>query len=578
MLLWLFVLFASMAAAAGDYLSIHLETIVSMIGISEELAGVTIFAFGNGSSDLFSTIAAMQANSGSLAISELFGAAAFITTVVLGLVAMIQPFSVDPRSFTGEIVWFMVAASTLTAFLADGQLHLAECFGIIGLYTAFILYSIFQPERAHPSSRSSPTSTAVEVEGEGEDESSQAPLDETSEQVNETTTLLNPETNPLHNSIVSQPGSGTLLFHFSDIDAQSSQSRTIPASGSQSHAQLTISMTIREIFLKICPSASGWSERRSLEKVSMIFSLPLAILVGLTTPTYTLSPPQRAVPSDVIVSQDTDSSSEASSQHGDRESAAASPTFENLYGLRQWLAEYWCLCIQLLTGPQLLAFVIFFQATSSKPTILNVCIVAVSGLFLSLLLAGCILLAHRCQNNSVLLIISLFFQISAFTNSLIWIYLTATSAVSLLKTLGFILSIKDAVLGATIFAVGNSSNDLVANTAVARRGLPNLAASACFGGPMLNMLLGIGIGALTQIWRAKAVKVWYNNGNEDGKYTFDVSSSIFISSVTLLLALGLTLTYAFCNCWRLDRRLGITLISIWTVSVAAQILVITVGI
>ena len=90
----------------------------------------------------------MGANSGSPAISELFGAAVFITTVVLACVILIQPFSIDPRSFVGYVVWFLVAASLLLALLADGQLVLGECLGIIGLDVAFVLFAIFRsPKR-----------------------------------------------------------------------------------------------------------------------------------------------------------------------------------------------------------------------------------------------------------------------------------------------------------------------------------------------------------------------------------------------------------------------------------------------
>ena len=79
-----------MATAAGDFLSVLLAVIVRNFDISEHLAGVTIFAFGNGCSDLFSTLAAMISNNGGLAIGEMFRAAAFITTVVLGLTTRIN--------------------------------------------------------------------------------------------------------------------------------------------------------------------------------------------------------------------------------------------------------------------------------------------------------------------------------------------------------------------------------------------------------------------------------------------------------------------------------------------------------
>ena len=62
-----------------------------------------------------------------------------------------------------------------------------------------------------------------------------------------------------------------------------------------------------------------------------------------------------------------------------------------------------------------------------------------------------------------------------------------------MKAFGVRLNLSDAVLGLTVLAWGNSIGDLVADTATARQGKPRMGFSACFGGPLLNLLLGIGI-------------------------------------------------------------------------------------
>ena len=53
-----------------------------------------------------------------------------------------------------------------------------------------------------------------------------------------------------------------------------------------------------------------------------------------------------------------------------------------------------------------------------------------------------------------------------------------------------------AILGLTVLAIGNSVGDWVADTAVARAGHPSMGVSSCFGSPLLNDVLGLGI-ALT---------------------------------------------------------------------------------
>ena len=53
-----------------------------------------------------------------------------------------------------------------------------------------------------------------------------------------------------------------------------------------------------------------------------------------------------------------------------------------------------------------------------------------------------------------------------------------------------------AILGLTVLAIGNSVGDWVADTAVARAGHPSMGVASCFGSPLLNDVLGLGI-ALT---------------------------------------------------------------------------------
>jgi solute carrier family 24 (sodium/potassium/calcium exchanger), member 6 len=59
--------------------------------------------------------------------------------------------------------------------------------------------------------------------------------------------------------------------------------------------------------------------------------------------------------------------------------------------------------------------------------------------------------------------------------------------------LGVIFGLSDAIIGLTIFAMGNSLADLVANLTVASMGSPLMGIAACYAGPMLNILIGLGI-------------------------------------------------------------------------------------
>ncbi|MCJ1386609.1 hypothetical protein MMC17_009735 [Xylographa soralifera] len=140
MVLWLGLLFTTIGIAASDFFCVNLSTIATILGMSESMAGVTFLALGNGSPDVFSTFAAMNTNSGSLAVGELIGAAGFITAVVAGSMALVRPFRVARKSFVRDVGFFVVAASFSMVFLADGHLHLWECVAMVSFYLFYICF------------------------------------------------------------------------------------------------------------------------------------------------------------------------------------------------------------------------------------------------------------------------------------------------------------------------------------------------------------------------------------------------------------------------------------------------------
>lgn len=146
LVVWTSLLFSTIGIASSDFFCPNLATIANSLGMSQSVAGVTFLAFGNGSPDVFSTFAAFKAHSGSLAIGELLGAAAFITSVVAGVMAIIAPFKVSRRSFLRDAGFLLIAVLITMILLADGQLRLWESILMIvfyGLYVAFVLIGTY---------------------------------------------------------------------------------------------------------------------------------------------------------------------------------------------------------------------------------------------------------------------------------------------------------------------------------------------------------------------------------------------------------------------------------------------------
>ncbi|KAF2707131.1 sodium/calcium exchanger protein-like protein [Pleomassaria siparia CBS 279.74] len=166
-----------------------------------------------------------------------------------------------------------------------------------------------------------------------------------------------------------------------------------------------------------------------------------------------------------------------------------------------------------------------------------------------------------------------------FAVSIAWISSIANEVVGVLKTLGVILNMSDAILGLTIFAVGNSLGDFVADITVARLGFPVMALSACFGGPMLNILLGIGIsGCYLTIKGGRHQHDKHPDRPLHFKpYHIDVSTTLVISGATLLFTLVGLLVAVPMRKWKMDRMIGWGLVAIWSTSTVVNVVIEVVG-
>jgi sodium/potassium/calcium exchanger 6 len=85
--------------------------------------------------------------------------------------------------------------------------------------------------------------------------------------------------------------------------------------------------------------------------------------------------------------------------------------------------------------------------------------------------------------------------------------------------------------------------------------------SACFGGPMLNILLGVGISGSYVISQTAE------------PYDLDLSTTLHVSSFGLLFLLAATLVFVPLNDYYLTRRWGILLIATYTVLMIINIVV-----
>ncbi|KKK12369.1 hypothetical protein P175DRAFT_0524778 [Aspergillus ochraceoroseus IBT 24754] len=248
---------------------------------------------------------------------------------------------------------------------------------------------------------------------------------------------------------------------------------------------------------------------------------------------------------------------------GSAAAAAAPPT-------REWCL--WLVYLQLFAGP---CFVALIAWTAIDPDFKGSTLLffGLCALLFSLTCHGALTISMR-HNNAASQPPRTWRPILAFLGfvvAIFWIATIATEVVNLLKTLGVILNISDSLLGLTVFAVGNSLGDLVADITVARLGYPVMALSACFGGPMLNILLGIGLGGLYMTMHAKS-ETMISRTASGTSYDIAVSKVLIISGATLLITLVGLLIVVPLNKWRMDRKIGWGLVILWCVSTLGNVI------
>ncbi|BCS27468.1 sodium/calcium exchanger protein [Aspergillus puulaauensis] len=369
-----------------------------------------------------------------------------------------------------------------------------------------------------------------------------------------------------------------------------------PRSRSRLHIVLSI----------LFPTLNGWKAKSVWEQILGIVAAPSVFLLTITLPVVDPAPSEdtstslpvivssaddsntvapivrlpedspllqahdsRAATERTTVRQDNKFQSERGRSRYDSELPAVREPVDIPTPTREWYL--WLVYIQLFIGPQFVAL-IGWTTIDEDLTARTFLLLSLGGLVFSLICLGALVISVRQTRGSLGHPPSSWRPILAllgFVVAIFWIAIIATEVVSLLKTIGVILNISDSLLGLTVFAVGNSLGDLVANITVARLGYPVMALSACFGGPMLNILLGIGLGGLYMTLHNKGLQTI---ATSEVTYDIAVSKVLIISGATLLATLiGLLIVIPWNN-WRMDRKVGCGLIALWCVTTLGNVI------
>ncbi|XP_033123250.1 mitochondrial sodium/calcium exchanger protein-like isoform X2 [Anneissia japonica] len=452
LLCWLFFLFISLGATAEDFFCPSLNVISRTLGLSQNVAGVTFLAFGNGAPDIFSLVAAISESKNGdagLAIGALFGAGIFVTTMVAGSIAWVSTFQIAERPFLRDAIFYIAAVYWTYHVLWYETINLATSIGLLGLYAFYVVVVIIGRKINQATrNRNSPSLTDPTTYTQPED-STQVDGQETRQPADIRNGLTATQI-LVASSAIARSASPHMIEENSQVHThnQESNSELLRLLGG---GRKPVDKTMLRLFIEgVCPiNLEDWKDLSIPNKIYEVVKAPIQLLLLLTIP---------------VVDYDVEK--------------------------HNWNKPLNTL--HIIFGPMLF---IFATKLSSK---------SISGGFVAWHLVLCI-----CVVIAILVFLTSkkeqqpkyhpAYAYLGFLVAVIWIYSIANEIVNVLQMYGSVLKVSEGILGLTLLAWGNSIGDLISNTTMARQGFPRMAISACFGGPLFNMLVGIGIACTVKI-------------------------------------------------------------------------------
>lgn len=491
LILLLSVLFRILGSTAEEFFAPGLETISLKLGFPERFAGVTLLALGNGAPDVAATVSAIINDSKRgylMALGELSGAAMVATTLIVGVVIHIAQGVTCRSALLRDILVFIATMAVVFQSFEDGFITRREVHVMVGMYGAYCII-VLACDLYHKHKHWH----CVSLEAAVDQDHSKKPVDrekgqqQPTESTPLTTTPASPPDfqrqnsagskvdrlieaisnyddcegrlcdmtdeplmvfHPHHGGIVDLKRSSKrdLLCDNNPQDDDSCQCGSPPESWGE--AFTTGGTELKDHFLRLWKETLGSSHYTKIEKVLMACEMPFTILRMLCIP----------VPCDGYYC---------------RPLVALSVAFSPL-----WMWVY--LHVQFGFG-------------SPAATIGIIGVVVIAALFI---LLGLLVLRYAPCGSEPLenLYAAIPLTLIGFVASASWLDLIADKLVDLLTFFGIMLHIPSTIMGLTVLAWGNASQDLIANMTVAKKGLSAMAITASFAGPVFNILIGLGIG------------------------------------------------------------------------------------
>ncbi|GMS89324.1 hypothetical protein PENTCL1PPCAC_11499 [Pristionchus entomophagus] len=455
--LFLVLLFLMLSTSADDFFSVNVSTIVAHLNISENVAGVTFMAFGNGAPDIFASIASVLSSprpKADLALGALIGGAIFVTLAVTAAIVVTRPFKAAFWSTLRDLIFLLITASfTLSFFIFFDEIELWQPLTFLGIYVVYVVIvfttEYFKKKKKKLKTREQSKRNSIipdiklnAVEDDGVKESMR--VDDTSRRgsaIRRLSVAVSTVLGTGHNNemFIEDPENDTddfLVMHNKVYHGEDLRSRA----ETMHNQSISVSNGIFYDLLYYFAPQFDDEDPSIFERIKTYLLWPIMTIFKLTIP---LAESRWSKPMAIIHS-------------------ILAP--QCILFNTQFL-----LFVPIEGGPGLYAYV---------PII-------------SILLIIFILCTTSMDQEPRFY--KMTYSLAGFVMSVAWIYCISSEVVDVVDMLGIVSGINQAVLGLTIIAWANSVGDLVADISVAKQGFPRMAMAASIGGPLFNQLIGFGL-------------------------------------------------------------------------------------
>ncbi|NWX93602.1 NCLX protein, partial [Nothoprocta pentlandii] len=531
---WLLYLFVILGVTAEKFFCPNLSAISTNLKLSHNVAltpwraasgafsltsplhGVTFLAFGNGAPDVFSAVVAFSdPRTAGLAIGAVFGASVFVTTVVAGGIALVKPFTAASRPFLRDVIFYMVAVFLTFMVLYLGRIRLGEALGYLGLYI-FYVFTVVLCTWIHRRQRRD----GLAAPGPWEPGRGRCPHGGVSP--GDTAHRCSPRPPELLTDPEEQESTGTGDY-------------------GEEYRPL---LPYQEGSLRILAAALSPVDYRKWRRKPWYWRLFKALKVSEKRMDPALgaqipqphSAPSLQVPVELLLLLTV---------------PVVDPDKEDLNWKRPLN------CLHVVTGPLLCILTLksgaygLYQIQGVFPVWV---LVALVGTVVAVLVFSTTSNEEPPKYHCV-------FAFLGFLVSAMWINAAATELVNILRTLGIVFQLSNTVLGLTLLAWGNSIGDTFSDLTMARQGYPRMAFSACFGGIIFNMLVGVGLGCLLQMSTSHMVVKLEPDG-----------LLVWILAGALGLSLAFSLVAVPAQCFQLGKAYGACLLLYYVAFLAVALL------